>query len=85
MIEIFRNITSMCRLIPLFAVQCILFPPQFLSTSPEQEPESFYESIRAALIQLRDFPNPLQTVFQGGKAKIYTKEKNSGSWQLQLV
>ncbi|KAK3769158.1 hypothetical protein RRG08_014022 [Elysia crispata] len=58
---------------------------KFLSTSPEQEPESFYESIRAALIQLRDFPNPLQTVFQGGKAKIYTKEKNSGSWQLQLV
>ncbi|GFN78289.1 protein n-terminal asparagine amidohydrolase-like [Plakobranchus ocellatus] len=56
---------------------------QFLSTSPEQEPESFVESVRATLIQLRDFPRPLQTVFKGGKSRIYSKDKSTGKWIMQ--
>ncbi|RUS71364.1 hypothetical protein EGW08_020873 [Elysia chlorotica] len=58
---------------------------KYLSTSPEQEPDTFCESVRAGLIQLRDFPNPLQTVFNGGKPKVYAKDKRSGLWQLQPV
>ncbi|GFR84216.1 protein N-terminal asparagine amidohydrolase-like [Elysia marginata] len=57
---------------------------KYLSTSPEQEPETFYESIKAALIHLRDFPNPMETVFKGGKPKIYNKDQSSGLWVPQL-
>lgn len=57
---------------------------KYLSTSPEQEPDTFYESIRSALFQLRDFPNPMESVFKGGKARIYSKDQSSGSWLLQM-
>lgn len=51
---------------------------EHLSTSPEQEPKHFEASVRAALVQIRDFPDPLKTVFQG-KGRFYKKEPD-GRW-----
>ncbi|CAG5129023.1 unnamed protein product [Candidula unifasciata] len=52
---------------------------KYLSTSPEQEPDGFEDSIRAALIQIRDFPDPIKSVFNGGKPRKYRKDI-SGMW-----
>lgn len=52
---------------------------QYLSTSPEQEPKDFERNVRAALIQIRDFPDPLNSVFKDGKPRAYRKEE-SGLW-----
>uniref|UniRef100_K1RAH7 Protein N-terminal asparagine amidohydrolase n=1 Tax=Magallana gigas TaxID=29159 RepID=K1RAH7_MAGGI len=58
-------------------------PDQFirehLSTSPEQEPAHFEDAVRAALVQIRDHPKPLQTVFKEGKPRQYKLEAN-GAW-----
>ncbi|KAK3092015.1 hypothetical protein FSP39_024462, partial [Pinctada imbricata] len=58
-------------------------PDQFirehLSTSPEQEPPHFEAAVRAALIQIRDHPEPLKTVFKDGRPRLYRLE-SSGSW-----
>lgn len=51
---------------------------EHLSTSPEQEPKHFEASVRAALVQIRDFPDPLRTVFKG-KGRHYKKEPD-GKW-----
>ncbi|BFZ02622.1 hypothetical protein BsWGS_05661 [Bradybaena similaris] len=55
---------------------------KYLSTSPEQEPEGFEDSIRASLIQIRDFPDPINSVFRGGKPRRYRKDNTSGMWIL---
>ncbi|XP_056018169.1 protein N-terminal asparagine amidohydrolase-like [Ostrea edulis] len=58
-------------------------PDQFirehLSTSPEQEPAHFEDAVRAALVQIRDHPEPLRTVFKDGQPRQYKIESN-GSW-----
>lgn len=51
---------------------------QHLSTSPEQEPKHFETSVRAALVQIRDYPDPLKSVFKG-KARFYKKVPD-GKW-----
>jgi hypothetical protein len=51
---------------------------QHLSTSPEQEPKHFEACVRAALVQIRDFPEPLKSVFKG-KGHHYKKEPD-GKW-----
>lgn len=57
--------------------KCFIF--QHLSTSPEQEPAHFEDAVRAALVQIRDHPKPLQTVFKEGKPRQYKLEAN-GTW-----
>lgn len=54
------------------------FIREHLSTSPEQEPKHFEASVRAALVQIRDFPDPLKTVFKG-KGHFFQKEAD-GKW-----
>ncbi|XP_053392624.1 protein N-terminal asparagine amidohydrolase-like isoform X3 [Mercenaria mercenaria] len=51
---------------------------EHLSTSPEQEPKHFEASVRAALVQIRDFPDPLKSVFKG--KGIYFKKEADGRW-----
>ncbi|KAH3863459.1 hypothetical protein DPMN_026448 [Dreissena polymorpha] len=51
---------------------------EHLSTSPAQEPKHFEASVRAALVQIRDFPDPLKSVFNG-KGRHYKKEPD-GKW-----
>lgn len=59
------------------------FLRQYLSTSPEQEPESFENDIRQALLQIKNFPYPMKSVFKNGKARTYLKDAESGLWNLQ--
>lgn len=54
------------------------FIRQHLSTSPEQEPKHFEASVRAALVQIRDYPEPLKSVFKG-KPHLFKKEPD-GKW-----
>jgi len=54
---------------------------KYLSTSPEQEPETFASSVRASLVQIRDFPDPMNSVFKG-KSRRYTKDGKTGAWVL---
>lgn len=54
---------------------------KYLSTSPEQEPEGFEQSVRASLVQMKEHPKPLETVFVGGKPRCYRKEPD-GKWTL---
>ena len=56
----------------------IIYLLQHLSTSPEQEPKHFEASVRAALVQIRDFPEPLKSVFKG-KGHFFRKEPD-GKW-----
>ena len=55
------------------------FIRQHLSTSPDQEPPHFEASVRAALVQIRDYPDPLKVMYPDGKPRCYCLEKN-GSW-----
>uniref|UniRef100_A0A0B6ZH03 Protein N-terminal asparagine amidohydrolase n=2 Tax=Arion vulgaris TaxID=1028688 RepID=A0A0B6ZH03_9EUPU len=55
---------------------------KYLSTSPEQEPEDFEDSVRASLVQLRDFPQPLVSIFKDGQPRRYKKDNTSGAWVL---
>lgn len=52
------------------------FIRQHLSTSPEQEPPHFEDHVRAALLQIKEHPEPLKTVFKDGKPRCYTLENN---------
>jgi len=54
---------------------------KFLSTSPEQEPEGFEDHIRESLVQIKNFPDPLTSVFKG-KPRNFEKDKTSGLWSL---
>ncbi|CAG2199620.1 NTAN1 [Mytilus edulis] len=56
-----------------------LFIRQHLSTSPDQEPPHFEASVRAALVQIRDYPDPKKSMFADGKPRCYNLESN-GSW-----
>ncbi len=56
------------------------FIRQNLSTSPTQEPKHFEATVRASLYQIRDHPQPLSTMFKGGKARCY-KKQDSGTWE----
>ena len=56
-----------------------LLHQQYLSTSPEQEPEGFEESVKASLAQMKNFPDPLISVFKG-KPRTYKKDKATGAW-----
>ena len=51
---------------------------QHLSTSPEQEPKHFEASVRAALVQIRDYPEPLKSVFKGQPHQF--KKEPDGKW-----
>ncbi|KAL5019356.1 hypothetical protein ScPMuIL_005078 [Solemya velum] len=55
------------------------FIRKHLSTSPEQEPPQFEANVRSALVQIRDHPDPMKTVFRDGKSRRYKKESD-GSW-----
>ncbi|KAL3876090.1 hypothetical protein ACJMK2_033971 [Sinanodonta woodiana] len=55
------------------------FIRQHLSTSPEQEPPHFEAGVRAALVQIRDHPDPMKSIFTDGKPRMYTKQPD-GSW-----
>ncbi|XP_033754286.1 protein N-terminal asparagine amidohydrolase-like [Pecten maximus] len=50
------------------------FIREHLSTSPEQEPLYFEDQVRAALIQIKEHPEPLKTVFKDGKPHCYKLE-----------
>lgn len=54
---------------------------EYLSTSPAQEPEHFEQSVRAALMQMKEHPKPLETVFRRRKPHRYRKEAD-GKWTL---
>lgn len=54
---------------------------KYLSTSPEQEPETFVSSVRSSLMQIRDFPDPINSVFQR-KSHRYKKDIETGAWVL---
>ncbi|XP_005092602.1 protein N-terminal asparagine amidohydrolase [Aplysia californica] len=55
---------------------------QYLSTSPAQEPEGFEENVRASLLQMKNFPNPLSSFFSNGKPRTYKKDPETGAWIL---
>ena len=50
------------------------------STSPTAEPAHFCASLRASLRRMRDNPQPLTTLFPGGRARVYRLEGDT--WQL---
>ncbi|XP_060066595.1 protein N-terminal asparagine amidohydrolase-like isoform X2 [Ylistrum balloti] len=50
------------------------FIREHLSTSPEQEPPYFEDHVRAALLQIKEHPEPLKTVFKDGKPHCYKLE-----------
>jgi hypothetical protein len=49
------------------ALMFTYFILQHLSTSPDQEPPHFEASVRAALVQIRDYPDPLKVMYPDGK------------------
>ncbi|ESP01448.1 hypothetical protein LOTGIDRAFT_186232 [Lottia gigantea] len=69
-----QNVDYYCRL-PNHVIR------KHLSTSPEQEPEGFEDSVRAAFIQIRDYPNPMKSHFSHGGARRYKKQPD-GTWIL---
>lgn len=50
------------------------FLREHLSTSPAQEPPHFEDQVRAALLQIKDHPDPMKTVFKDGKPHCYKLE-----------
>ncbi|XP_050394354.1 protein N-terminal asparagine amidohydrolase [Patella vulgata] len=52
-----------------------------LSTSPEQEPAGFEDTVRAAFLHLRDYPDPMKSHFAHKGPRRYKKERN-GDWTL---
>ena len=55
---------------------------QYMSTSPEQEPEYFEDHVRAALQVIFNHPKPHETLFPGDKAWRYKKQPD-GTWLKQ--
>ena len=53
---------------------------QYMSTSPAQEPPTFEAHIRACLQQIKDHPEPMKTLFQGGRPRCY-KKLPDGQWE----
>ncbi|XP_019644276.1 PREDICTED: protein N-terminal asparagine amidohydrolase-like isoform X1 [Branchiostoma belcheri] len=54
---------------------------KYLSTSPLVEPPDFVENTRAALKFLLEHPHPGETVFPGGRGKVY-RRNTAGQWEL---
>ncbi|CAH1795030.1 unnamed protein product [Owenia fusiformis] len=57
---------------------------QYLSTSPEQEPEHFVANVRRTLCFIHDNPKPLETIFKDGKPRRF-KIQEDGAWTLLEV
>lgn len=53
---------------------------QHLSTSPHCEPPDFVANTRATLNHILTHPNPLITVFSGGRARVYKRQPGIDSW-----
>ena len=50
------------------------------STSPDVEPPDFCDHLRSTLRRMRDNPDPLVTLFPGGKPRNYILK--NGTWEL---
>lgn len=50
-----------------------------MSTSPAQEPDNFEANVKASLLQMKQHPEPMLTVFLGGKPRCY-KQQPDGKW-----
>ena len=53
-----------------------------LSTSPSAEPPHFCQAVRATLRRMMRNPRPLETLFPGGQARVYTLDRRTGDWRL---
>ena len=53
-----------------------------MSTSPKVEPPDFCSSMRRATKMILDHPEPMRTVFIGGKAKTFVYSENEKKWIL---
>ena len=53
-----------------------------LSTSPSAEPPHFCQAVRATLRRRMRNPRPLETLFPGGQARLYTLDRRTGHWRL---
>lgn len=56
---------------------------KYFSTSPEQEPSDFIQSLRNTFQAMIDHPSPLDTYFKQNKSHVYTKKEN-GKWAKEL-
>ncbi|OWF40345.1 protein N-terminal asparagine amidohydrolase-like [Mizuhopecten yessoensis] len=50
------------------------FIREHLSTSPAQEPAHFEDHVRAALLQIKEHPQPMKTIFKDEKPRCYKLE-----------
>ena len=53
-----------------------------LSTSPHCEPSDFVENTKATLRHILTHPKPLETVFPGGKPRVYKRHAGNDGWEL---
>ena len=52
---------------------------KYFSTSPEQEPRDFIDSLKNTFKAMIEYPNPLATYFKQNAPNVYRKEEN-GKW-----
>jgi len=57
---------------------------KYCSTSPLVEPPDFCEHIRANFRRMISDPQPLETLFPGGRSRVYQRNEITGQWSLEL-
>jgi len=58
---------------------------KYCSTSPLVEPPDFCEHIRANFRRMISDPRPMETLFPGGRSRVYTRNEITGQWILELT
>jgi len=57
---------------------------KYCSTSPLVEPPDFCEQIRAGFRRMISDPKPLETLFPGGRSRVYSRNEITGQWILEM-
>ena len=57
---------------------------KYCSTSPLVEPPEFCEHIRANFRRMISDPQPMETLFPGGRSRVYKRHEITGQWILEL-
>ena len=57
---------------------------KYCSTSPLVEPPDFCEHIRANFRRMISDPRPMDTLFPGGRSRVYKRHEITGQWILEM-
>jgi len=58
---------------------------KYCSTSPKVEPPDFCENMRSKFRRMISDPKPMDTIFPGGRPRLYTRNAITGQWILEMV